>query len=87
MSAKIITSAIVAAALTASLALPNSAAALDQDERNIVGGVVLGVLGTLAVQEAKKPRRNVYTSTSGGSYVCTNPYQTYRNGQLVTVCR
>lgn len=73
MSAKIITSALVAVAMTASLALPTPAAALNQDERNIVGGVVLGVLGTLAVQSAKKPKRKVYTSTSGG-YVCTNPY-------------
>ncbi|GAA4229384.1 hypothetical protein GGQ68_001440 [Sagittula marina] len=80
MSAKSLTALVAATAMVASLSMPTPAAALNQKERNVVGGVVLGVLGTLAVQEAKRPKEKRY-------YVCNSPYRTYRNGQLVTVCR
>ncbi|EBA08821.1 hypothetical protein [Sagittula stellata] len=82
-SAKILTSAIAAAAMVLSLSAATPAAALNQHERNVVGGVVLGVIGTLAVQGARKnQKQRTYTTR-----VCHDPYQTYRNGHLVTVCR
>ncbi len=83
MSAKIITSLVVAGALVASLSVATPASALNQRERNIVGGLVLGVLGTLAVQDLKKKQHG----KSQTYRTCHNSYQTYRNGRLVTVCR
>ncbi|MGR3669325.1 hypothetical protein [Sagittula sp.] len=82
-SAKVLTSVIAAAAMALSLSVATPAAALNQNERNVVGGVVLGVIGTLAIQGARKNhQQRTYTTR-----VCHDPYQTYRNGQLVTVCR
>lgn len=74
------TALATAAAMVTALSLPTPAAALNQDERNIVGGVVLGVIGTLAVQGAKKKKTKKV-------YYCADSYKTYRNGKLVTVCR
>ncbi|MBP0480918.1 hypothetical protein [Sagittula salina] len=81
MSAKILTALVTAAALTASLTVATPVAALDQDERNVVGGIVLGVLGTLAVQQATKPKTRTKVVT------CSNPFRTMRNGQIVWACR
>ncbi|WP_425070579.1 hypothetical protein [Sagittula sp. S175] len=80
MSAKFLTSLIAAGAMAASLSMPTQAAALNQDQRNIVGGIALGVLGTMAIQSATKPKKQV-------TYVCQNPYRTMRNGQVVWACR
>lgn len=53
------TTALVAAATVASLTIASPAAALNQDDRNVVGGVVLGVLGTLALQNSAHGRAPV----------------------------
>lgn len=79
MTAKFITSIIAAGAMAASLSVPTQAAALNLDQRNIVGGIALGVLGTLAIKQATKPKQQT-------TYVCTNPYRTMRNGQVVMAC-
>jgi uncharacterized membrane protein YebE (DUF533 family) len=88
MSAKFITSIVAAGAMIATLSVATPASALDQRQRNIVGGVVLGVIGTLAVQNYQERKRTSTTHQSSGSYVvCRDSYRTYRNGKLVTVCR
>jgi uncharacterized membrane protein YebE (DUF533 family) len=88
MSAKFITSLVAAGAMIATLSVATPASALDQRQRNIVGGVVLGVIGTLAVQNYQQSKRTSTTTYSTRNrVVCRDPYRTYRNGKLVTVCR
>lgn len=93
MSAKTITSLVAAAAMAASLTVATPADALNQDQRNIVGGIALGVLGTLAFQHGKRTyqqrsyRQQPRYQQPQHQNVCYNPVQVWRHGKLVTVCR
>ncbi|ETA52155.1 hypothetical protein [Ponticoccus alexandrii] len=99
MTAKIITSLVAAAAMAASLSVATPADALNQDQRNIVGGIALGVLGTMAVQNMKRSHQRSYQQPRyyqqqpryyqqpRHQNVCYNPVKVWRHGKLVTVCR
>lgn len=90
MTAKILTSAIAGFAMLASLTLATPADALNQRERNIVGGIAIGVLSTLAVQSARKAHRaqpRQYQTRAHQPRICHNPTQVWHQGRIVTVCR
>jgi uncharacterized membrane protein YebE (DUF533 family) len=87
MPAKILTSLVAAAAMVASLAVATPADALNQRERNIVGGIALGVLGTLAIQNATKKKYKSQPRYHAPQRACYNPVRVWRQGRIVTVCR
>ncbi len=93
MTAKIITSLVAAVAMAASLSVATPADALNQDQRNIVGGIALGVLGTMAYQHSKRNYQRSYQQQPRyyqqprHQNVCYNPVKVWRHGKLVTVCR
>lgn len=87
MSAKFLTSVIAAGAMIATMSIATPADALNKRERAIVGGIALGVIGTLAIQNHNKNKRARTTYRQPTYSTCHNPYRTYRNGRLVTVCR
>lgn len=82
MSAKGFTASLSAMAMIATLSIATPVQALNQDQRNIVAGFALGVIGALTVQGIRDNKRGHKAHNT-----CRHPYKVYRHGRLVTVCR